>query len=527
MLSDSRPEWAALAAHHKDMANTKIRDLFTADVNRFQKFSINASGIMIDYSRHLVNDDTMHLLLKLARACDVEGWRDRMFNGEPINTSEDRPVLHTALRRSFKDDVRIDGQNIIPGIYDTLTRMRDLTNQVHAGKKLGHTGKPINTIVSIGIGGSDYGPRMAVEALKPYHVKGIRVLFVANVDGSDLSNTLAVIDPETTLFAIASKTFTTHETMINAKSARAWAIGRLGDETCVAKHFIALSTNREAVEAFGIAADQMYPFAEWVGGRYSLWSAIGLPIALAVGYDNFRQLLDGAQTMDDHFCTARLDQNIPVVMALLGIWYRNFCGYAAHAVIPYDQNLSLFSTHLQQLDMESNGKSVTRDGEFITYKTAPIIFGQTGTNAQHAFFQLLHQGTTIIPCDFIASFMGQNPYPDHHRVLLANMVAQADALMTGRPLAESGGEAARTFDGNRPSTIIMTDKLTPHALGQLVSIYEHKVFVQGIIWNINSFDQFGVELGKTMALKNLETLGSEHSGMTDHILQIIAKHQIY
>lgn len=520
MLSDQRPAWKALQNHHASSKDVTIRDLFALDPSRYSHFHLALPEMLIDYSRHRVTRETLDLLFDLARACDVEGWRDRMFSGDPINNSENRPVLHTALRRPASDDLRVGGENIMPGIHDTLDRMRDFVRSVHNGQWTGHTGKRIKTVINIGIGGSDLGPRMVVEALKPYHVPDLKTHFVANVDGSDLFNALKDSDPETTLFLVASKTFTTQETMANAQTARGWLTAKLGP-SCVHRHFVAMSTNAKAVHDFGISIENMFPFGEWVGGRYSLWSAIGLSIALAVGFDHFRALLDGAHAMDQHFQTATLEQNAPVLLALLGIWYRNFCGLDCHAILPYDQNLSRFPAYLQQTDMESNGKSVTRDGEAVTYATGPVIFGEPGTNGQHAFYQLIHQGTTIIPCDFIGSFEPQNPYPDHHRMLLANMVAQADALMEGRSLAESGNDPARGFSGNRPSTIIMTDRLTPFALGQLIALYEHKIFVQGIVWGINSFDQWGVELGKILANKILGAFESKDIPAHDSLLKTI------
>ncbi|MGZ9097587.1 MAG: glucose-6-phosphate isomerase [Micavibrio sp.] len=520
MLSDQRPEWKALQKHYAANQGLQIHDLFALDQSRYSNFHLAIPGMLIDYSRHRVTRETLDLLLGLARACDAEGWRNRMFSGEPINNSENRPVLHTALRRPVTDDIRVGSENIMPFIHDVLTRMEHFTKSVHNGQWTGHTGKRIQTIINIGIGGSDLGPRMAVEALRPYHVKDLKIHFVANVDGSDLFNALKNSDPETTLFLVASKTFTTQETMANAQTARAWLTDQLGP-SCVHRHFVAMSTNAQAVHDFGISIENMFPFGEWVGGRYSLWSAIGLSIALAVGFDHFRALLDGARAMDQHFQTAPLDQNAPVLLAMIGIWYRNFCGMECHAILPYDQNLSRFPAYLQQADMESNGKSVSRDGEAIPYATGPVIFGEPGTNGQHAFYQLIHQGRTIIPCDFIGSFEPQNPYSDHHRLLLANMVAQADALMEGRSLADSGNDPARSFSGNRPSTIIMTDRLTPFALGQLIALYEHKIFVQGIVWGINSFDQWGVELGKILANKILRAFESNDIPAQDGLLKTI------
>lgn len=523
MLTDQRPQWKALTDHAAANADVQIKDLFLLDQDRYDNFSLSFDDLVIDYSRHRVTRETMGLLLDLAKACEIETWREKMFTGAHINNSEDRPVLHTALRRPRGDDVHVGGENIMPFIHDVFDRMKMFTQAVHSGSWTGHTGKKIDTVINIGIGGSDLGPRMAVEALKPYHVPGIKVHFVANVDGSDLFNILKGADAETTLFLVASKTFTTQETMKNAHSARQWLVEKLGGESGIHRHFVAMSTNEDAVRDFGISPENMFPFGEWVGGRYSLWSAIGLSIALAIGFDHFRALLDGGHAMDRHFREAPLDSNTPVLLALLGVWYRNFCGMDCHAILPYDQNLARFPAYLQQTDMESNGKRVTRNGTEIPYETGPIIFGEPGTNGQHAFFQLIHQGTSIIPCDFIGSFQPQNPYPDHHRLLLANMVAQADALMAGRSQEESGGDPARTFTGNRPSTIIMTEKLTPFALGQLIALYEHKIFVQGIIWGINSFDQWGVELGKILAGRILKTLDGPDEAGSASLLKRIKK----
>ena len=524
MLNNAHPEWKHLEEHALAEAPVHIRDLFALDPDRYRNFHLALPGLRIDYSRHRITRETLDRLYALARACRVEHWREEMFKGAPINVTENRPVLHTAQRRPKSDDVEVNGHNIMPGIHETFDRMRDFTHAVHAGTWTGHSGKRIETIINIGIGGSDLGPRMVVDALRPYHIKGQTLHFVANVDGSDLHNALQSSDPETTLFLVASKTFTTQETMANAQTARQWLVNHFGDDACVHRHFAAMSTNAAAVREFGINTDVMFPFGEWVGGRYSLWSSIGLSISLAVGFEHFHALLDGGRAMDQHFRTAPLEQNAPILMALLGVWYRNFCGYACHAVLPYDQNLSRFPAYLQQTDMESNGKRVTRDGIDVPYPTGPVVFGEPGTNGQHAFFQLLHQGTDIIPCDFIGALEPQHPYRDHHRLLLANMVAQADAMMRGRELAESGNDPARTFPGNRPSTVLLFDKMTPHALGQLVALYEHKIFVQGVLWGINSFDQFGVELGKILANDILKTLDNRGEAGPDNLLSVIKNH---
>ncbi len=492
--------WNHLKSHAADVKTHNIRDLFAADSARFDHFHTRHDGLLFDYSRQHITADTLPLLIDLAKEMDVEGWREKMFNGDAINTTENRAVLHTALRRPLDQALNVNGENIMSDIQTVRANMRAFCDGVHDGSWTGFTGKRLTSIVNIGIGGSDLGPYMVCEALKSWQIEGIKTYFVSNVDGSHIAETLKQIDPETTLFLVASKTFTTQETMANADTAKNWLIEHLGDNAAVAKHFAAMSTNEPAVSAFGINPDLMFPFENWVGGRFSLWSSIGLSIALSIGFDQFETLLDGAYSMDQHFQTAPLEENIPVLMALLGVWNRNFLGYDAQSILPYDQYLHRFPAFLQQLDMESNGKHVSRDGEEIKdYETGPIIFGEPGTNGQHAFFQLLHQGTSIIPCDFIAPITSQNPLGDHHKLLLTNMLAQAEAMMRGRTLSEANGNPQKVFEGNRPSNILLFDGITPYHLGQLVALYEHKTFVQGIIWNINSFDQFGVELGKEMA----------------------------
>ncbi|MBU0859697.1 MAG: glucose-6-phosphate isomerase, partial [Alphaproteobacteria bacterium] len=482
--------WAALADER-----TALQDKTMRDMPATQRV-IKHDGIVLDYSRHRVTDATMAKLMDLAKHCDVAGWRDRMFAGEKINNTENRAVLHTALRRPRADHVAVDGENVMPFVHDVLDRMENFTQAVHEGRWRGHSGRAVTDVVNIGIGGSDLGPRMVYQALRAFHKDDIRVHFVSNVDGADIESVLSECDPGTTLFLIASKTFTTSETMTNARTARQWLLdGMFGDEEAVASHFVALSTNTDAVAAFGITPDNTFPFREWVGGRYSLWSAIGLPIALGVGFGNFRALLHGANAMDRHFCDAPLAENMPVVMGLLGLWYRNFWDAQSCAVIPYSRDMGLLPQWLQQTDMESNGKAVTRDGVAVDYETGPIVFGAPGTDSQHAFFQLIHQGTTLIPCDFIAPIAAPSVHTDHHRILLANMVAQAEALKNGRSLADSDNNPQKEFTGNRPSSLILMDRLDPYHLGQLIALYEHKVFVQGILWNINSFDQWGVELG--------------------------------
>lgn len=493
-------EWKALMQLKDSLEGRHMRAMFSADTARFDRYSIRAERVLFDYSKNRITDDVMTALIALAKSCGVEEWRDKMFSGEKINITEGRAVLHTALRAPVNADIRVDGENVVPFVHDVLERMKKFSDDVRSGKWEGHTGKRIRDIVNIGIGGSDLGPYMVCEAMKPYTPPHIRMHFVSNVDGTHLSETLKEIDAEETLFIIASKTFTTQETMANAAAAKKWLVERLDDEAAVATHFCALSTNAEAVKAFGIRESNMFPFRDWVGGRYSLWSAIGLSICLAIGFENFRALLDGAHAADKHFRQAPLEKNIPVIMAILGVWYRNFWGADAHAVLPYDQYLHRFPAFLQQMDMESNGKDVDREGQPIhDYKTGPVIFGEPGTNGQHAFYQLIHQGTQFIPCDFIGSVRSHNLLGNQHTLLLNNMLAQSQALMQGRTSEEAKNYLPRVFGGNRPSNTILFDILDPFNLGFLIALYEHKVFVQGIIWNINSFDQFGVELGKELA----------------------------
>lgn len=517
MPNNTLPAWTALEKHRQE---APLRDLL-ADPKRFQDFSLKTGSLLLDYSRQKVTAETLALLQNLAKECDVTGWRDRMFAGDRINTSENRAVLHTALRRPSSDELIVDDEDIMPDIHETLDRMKSFTDAVHLGKWKGHTGRPIDTIINIGIGGSDLGPRMVVRALHNYHIKGLTVHFVSNVDGSDLHNILETANPDTTLFLIASKTFTTLETMANARAAREWAGAHFRDLAAIKKHFVALSTNEKAVREFGIAAENMFPFSDWVGGRYSLWSSIGLSIALATGFKVFRALLDGAHEMDQHFLTAAPGRNMPVLLALLGIWNRNFLNHGSLAVLPYSQNMELFPSWLQQADMESNGKHVSPTGETLTHATGPVIFGTPGTNCQHSYFQLIHQGTDIIPCDFITTLKADHPWRDHHSMLLSNMVAQANALANGRDLAASGNDPQRTFDGDRPSNILLMDELNPWTLGQLLALYEHKIFVQGIVWGINSFDQWGVELGKVLAGDLFKILTSpekpEQNDIVSHI----------
>jgi glucose-6-phosphate isomerase len=524
-LTDS-PAWKALDRHHSTMKDVHMRALFEKDPERFARFSVALGDLFVDYSKHRITEETLKLMFDLAEQAKVAEWRDRMFAGEKINGTENRAVLHTALRNRSGRPVLVDGKDVMPEVLAVLAKMRTFTEAVRSGKWKGHTGKRITDIVNVGIGGSDLGPVMATEALRPYWQVGLQAHFVSNVDGTHLAETVKELDPETTLFIIASKTFTTQETLMNARSARAWLTARLGSEEAVPKHFVAVSTASAEVSKFGIDTANMFPFWDWVGGRYSLWSAIGLPIACVIGMDRFEELLAGAHEMDEHFRSAPPEKNIPMILGLLGVWYMNFFGAETHAILPYDQYLHRFPAYFQQGDMESNGKHVDRDNRPITdYTTGPIVWGEPGTNGQHAFYQLIHQGTRLIPADFLAPIETQNPLasPDasgkktsHHEVLLANFFAQTEALMKGKTTEEAHAELVqaktpperldvlavhKTFDGNRPSTSILFQKLTPKTLGQLVAMYEHKIFTQGIIWNIYSFDQWGVELGKQLAKK--------------------------
>jgi glucose-6-phosphate isomerase len=508
--------WLALKAHAGLMGDVHMRSLFAQDRRRFDRFSLRLDDLLLDYSKHRVTEETMRLLFALAREAEVEQWRDRMFAGEKINGTEDRAVLHVALRNRSNQPILVDGQDVMPEVNAVLARMRDFTTRLRSGEWKGHGGKRITDVVNIGIGGSDLGPVMACEALRPYWQEGLSAHFVSNVDGTHLVETVKRLDPATTLFIVASKTFTTQETLMNARSAREWLVSRLG-EAAVPSHFVAVSTNAQEVARFGIDTRNMFGFWDWVGGRYSLWSAIGLPIACMIGMDRFEELLLGAHVMDQHFRNTPLEKNIPVVLAMLGIWYSNFFGAETHAILPYDQYLHRFPAYFQQGDMESNGKRVDRNGQPIAdYTTGPVVWGEPGTNGQHAFYQLIHQGTRLVPCDFIAPVKTQNPLGDHHLVLLANFFAQTEALMKGKTPEEARAELTaagtppariealvphKTFPGNRPSTSILVDQITPHTLGRLVAMYEHKIFTQGIVWNIYSFDQWGVELGKQLAKK--------------------------
>ena len=506
------PAWQDLQAHYQSLASAHMRDLFAEDPQRFEKFSLQVGDILLDYAKNRITKETRSLLIALARQANVEAKTAAMFKGDKINRTEDRAVLHVALRNRANTPILVDGEDVMPKVNAVLERIRRFSGAVRDGTWQGYSGERITDIVNIGIGGSDLGPLMVCEALKPYGHPALTMHFVSNVDGTHIAETLKRVKPETTLFIIASKTFTTQETLANAHTARSWFLEAAGDQAAIAKHFVAVSTNIDKVTAFGIDSRNMFEFWDWVGGRYSLWSAIGLAIVLYIGMENFKALLAGAHEMDQHFRTAPLDANMPVILALLGIWYINFFGAESHAIEPYDQYLHRFAAYLQQLDMESNGKHITLDGQEVDYATGPVIWGEPGTNGQHAFFQLLHQGTRLIPADFIAPIESQNPIGDHHMMLLANFFAQTEALMRGKTEDEARAELQglsgddleallphKLFEGNRPTNSIMFRKLDPKTLGMLIALYEHKVFVQGVIWNINSFDQWGVELGKQLA----------------------------
>ena len=509
-----RPVCQQLRAHQAAMADVHMRDLFAADPQRFERFSLQAGELLLDYSKNRITAETMALLLRLAAEADVEGWRERMFAGEKINTTENRAVLHVALRNRSNQPVVVDGEDVMPRVNAVIERMGAFAEKVRSGEWRGYTGERITDVVNIGIGGSDLGPQMVYQALKPYRHPRLKVHFISNVDGAHVKETLEMLNPETTLFIVSSKTFTTQETMTNAHYAREWFLAQSQAVKHVAKHFVAVSTNRDAVAAFGIDPANMFEFWDWVGGRYSLWSAIGLSIVLAVGAERFVELLEGAHAMDEHFRHAPLDRNMPVVLALLGVWYNNFFGAESHAILPYDHYLRSLPAYLEQADMESNGKSVDRDGNAVDYPTGQVIWGATGINGQHAFYQLLHQGTRLIPADFIVSVTPHTELQEHHDILIANFLAQTEALMRGRTLEETQAQTGqatpyKVFDGNHPSNAILLQKLTPHALGMLIALYEHKIFVQGVIWNLDSYDQWGVELGKQLANRILPEL---HAG---------------
>jgi glucose-6-phosphate isomerase len=517
------PAWKALQSHADSVKGLHLRALFAEDPQRFQKFTLALNDILLDYSKNRVTAETMQKLIALAQQAKLSDWIQKLFSGEKINVTENRAVLHVALRNRSNRPILVDGKDVMPEVNRVLEQMKSFCGKVRSGEWKGYTGKAITDIVNIGIGGSDLGPVMATEALKPYG-GNLRVHFVSNVDGTHIAETLKKISPETALFIIASKTFTTQETMANAESAKRWFLeGGKGMPatnpvplSAVARHFVALSTNAKAVSAFGIDTANMFEFWDWVGGRYSMWSAIGLPIALAIGFENFEEFLAGAHDMDEHFRTAPFEKNLPVTLALLGVWYNNFFGAQSMAILPYDQYLHRFAAYFQQGDMESNGKYVTREGEKVDYETGPVLWGEPGTNGQHAFYQLIHQGTKLIPCDFIAPAQTHNPIGEHHTLLLSNFFAQTEALAFGKTREQVIADGTRdekliphkVFEGNRPTNSILVKKITPRTLGALVAMYEHKIFVQGILWNINSYDQWGVELGKQLAKVILPELSS-------------------
>jgi glucose-6-phosphate isomerase len=516
--------WKKLKKHHQELKNIQIKDLFKSDTRRFQKFSLTFEEMIVDFSKNRITKETINLLLELAKETNLEAEIKAMFSGDKINVTEDRAVLHTALRNRSKKAIKVDGKNVMSQVNSVLDQMKVFSNKIIAGKWRGYTRKRITDVVNIGIGGSDLGPVMVTEALKPYWKKGRTVHFVSNVDGTHIQETLKGLSPETTLFIVASKTFTTQETMTNARSARDWFLKKAKKKEFVKKHFVAVSTNQAGVEDFGIAAENMFGFWDWVGGRYSLTSAIGLSIACTIGFERFEELLDGFHSMDRHFAKTSFGKNIPVMLALIGIWYNNFFGAETEAILPYDQYLHRFAAYFQQGNMESNGKFVDRNGKKVNYQTGPVVWGEPGTNGQHAFYQLIHQGTKLIPCDFIAPANSHNQIGDHHVKLLSNFFAQTEALMNGKTKAEATEDlkaAGKTneeiakllpfkiFEGNRPTNSILIKKISPRSLGSLLAMYEHKIFVQGVIWNIYSFDQWGVELGKQLAKKILPELENE------------------
>ncbi len=532
------PEWAALASHHEQVADVQMRDLFAAEDDRFARFSLQLGDILFDYSKNRITDESMRLLLDLARACDVEGWRQRLFAGEPINHTERRAVMHAALRNLGDEPVVIDGVDVMPEVRSELDRVKALAEAIRTRRWRGASNQPITDVVSIGIGGSHLGPLMATEALRPYSIHDLKIHYVSNIDENHIINTLEALNPETTLFIIASKSFTTQDTMVNAETARAWLLNKIEDEAELPHHLVAVTANVEAAVAFGIARENVFKMWDWVGGRYSMWSAIGLPIVIAIGSENFDALLAGAHAADQHFRSAPLARNIPVVMALLGIWYNNFFDAESIAILPYDQNMHRFPAYLQQADMESNGKGVDRAGAPVDYTTGPILFGEIGIASQHAFYQLLHQGTKLVPADMLAPISNFRCIARHHRALMSNIFAQAEALMRGKGEAEAraeleaaGLDAAavdallpyKVFPGNRPTNTFLFYTLDPQTLGSLIALYEHKIFVQGVIWNINSFDQWGVELGKQLATNILSELNegaqvSNHDSSTNGLI---------
>lgn len=527
--------WQQLQKHAADMKQTQMRSLFAQDPQRFQSFSLQFEDILFDYSKNLLTTQSLQYLLELARECKLEEAVKAMFGAEKINATEKRAVLHTALRNVSGQPVLLDGKDVMPEVNAVLQQMEDCCNRIHKGEWKGFSGKRIRYIVNIGIGGSDLGPVMVTEALRPYWVQGIQTYFVSNVDGTHIAETLKKVTADETLFLIASKTFTTQETMTNAHSARTWFLENGGTEKDIALHFAALSTNEKAVKEFGIDTKNMFAFWDWVGGRYSLWSAIGLSIALTIGYKNFHELLAGAHATDQHFQHTPFEKNIPVIMALVGIWYGNFFDAASEAILPYDQYMHRFAAYFQQGNMESNGKNVDRNGKPVDVQTGPVVWGEPGTNGQHAFYQLIHQGTKVIPCDFIAPAVSHNPLGDHHPKLLSNFFAQTEALMNGKTAEEVRAEGTaeelvpfKVFTGNRPTNSFLLKKITPRSLGSLIALYEHKIFVQGVIWNIYSFDQWGVELGKQLANKILPELKDDapvgsHDASTNGLINAYKK----
>lgn len=535
--------WKALLAHHTEIKTIQIKDLFTKDSKRFEKMSITFNEILFDYSKNIITDETLEKLQQLADDCKVKNAMDAIFSGEKINGTENRAVMHTALRNFSDQSMSIDGEDIMPEVRETREKMKAFCEKIHSGEWKGYSGKKIKNIVNIGIGGSDLGPVMVTEALKPYWIEGIHAYFVSNVDGTQIVETLKNLDPEETLFTVASKTFTTQETMTNAQTARDWFLKSAKDEKFVAKHFVALSTNKEGVKKFGIDPENMFVFWDWVGGRYSLWSSIGLSIALTIGYDHFEELLKGAESTDQHFRTADFKDNIPVIMALIGLWYTNFFGSETEAIFPYDQYMHRFPAYFQQGNMESNGKHTDRNGNDVTYSTGPIVWGEPGTNGQHAFYQLVHQGTHLIPCDFIAPAISHNPVGEHHKILVSNFIAQTEALMNGKTAEQVAAELKdagmkesemeklipfKVFTGNKPTNSFLLKEITPFSLGALTALYEHKIFVQGVIWNIFSFDQWGVELGKQLATNVLPQLDNNdeidsHDASTNGLINAYKK----
>jgi glucose-6-phosphate isomerase len=527
------PAWKALAEHSKEIRKLHLRDLFAGDSTRGEKLAAEGAGLFLDYSKNRVTETTLKLLLQLAEECDLRGRIDAMFRGEKINTTEKRAVLHVALRAPKNATILLDGKNVVPAVHDVLDKMATFSDRIRSGEWVGHTGKRIRNIINIGIGGSDLGPVMAYEALRHYTDRSLTFRFVSNIDGTDFVEATRDLDPAETLFIVSSKTFATLETMTNAQTARDWLLKGLGgDKAAVARHFVAVSTNAEKVSAFGIDTDNMFGFWDWVGGRYSMDSAIGLSTMLAIGPDNFRSMLDGFHQMDEHFRTAPFDQNLPILLGLLTVWYTDFFDAQTVAVLPYEQYLKRFPAYLQQLTMESNGKHVTLDGKQVNYDTGPIFWGEPGTNGQHSFYQLIHQGTRLIPCDFIAFGHALTPLGQHHDMLLSNVFAQAEALAFGKTAEQVRAEGTRkglvphrVFEGNRPSNVILADRLTPEALGKLVALYEHSVFTQGTIWNINSFDQWGVELGKALAQRIIPELEApsepelKHDSSTNNLIR--------